>query len=787
MSSSRSRGSFRGTRKNAVNADALSAKAYDTRRAIVVLGMHRSGTSALTRIISLLGADLPKNLDRADSGRAGEAGHWESAKLIDIHDQLLASGGSTWDDWRSFNPDWAASDVAELYKQKLLNVLKQDFRESRFFVIKDPRICRFVPLWLEVLDRFGTTAHVVIPIRNPLEVAASLQRRNGFPPAKSYLLWLRHVLDAEEPTRHMPRAFLAYDALLDNWRGVVANLATQTEIHWPRRSDYTEAEIDRYITAELRHHVAEPAQLATRLDIAGWVKEAYGIFRHMAEEGESDSQLERLDRIRAEFNSASTTFGLVLAGEAAQNSSQLHALESRVKMQDEELAKLSGELTLARQAESERQSKTEEITSTTERLSADLIAVQSVASERKNELDKLTSELMSAQSALREHDGEAVRLTQELDSVRLLLRESQAEVQRLAGERDGEVGHLTRELDSVRLLLRESQAEVQRLAGERDSEVGRLTRELDSLRLLLRESQAEVQHLAGERDSEVERLARELDSLRLLLRESQAEIQHLAGERDGAQAELELVNTESASMAKAFATASEELALVRRRAEDLQKHLSAVHQEIAAQAVRTRDLEVRLEQEKEEKKRLESIHASAVESEQNARAEIRALRDLLIDAEAALARHKNPGRDGGPLMRLLSAPRRRTKRRLLNSGLFDPKWYLREYPDVAKTGRSPVEHYLEEGYLRGYRPNPLFDTRWYLERYEDVRRTGVNPLVHYLRYGCREGRNPSPEFETDFYLLTYPDVRMSGMNPLAHFLRYGKDEGRLSMKPRDSD
>jgi hypothetical protein len=68
------------------------------RRAVIVLGMHRSGTSALARVISLLGADLPNGLLK--QGPENEAGFWESAKLVAIHDELLSSAGSSWDDWR---------------------------------------------------------------------------------------------------------------------------------------------------------------------------------------------------------------------------------------------------------------------------------------------------------------------------------------------------------------------------------------------------------------------------------------------------------------------------------------------------------------------------------------------------------------------------------------------------------------------------------------------------------------------------------------------------------------
>ena len=251
------------------------------RQALLVLGMHRSGTSALTRVFSLLGADLPKNLMPASS--SNEAGHWESNDLWHIHDELLSTAGSRWDDWRAFNPEWKASNVGETYKQKLLDLLRRDFDASPFFVIKDPRICRLLPIWVEVLDRFGAAPHFVIPIRDPVEVAASLRARDGLLPAKSYLLWLRHVLDAERATRGFSRAVVSYDLLIDDWRRLVANVTARAKLHWPRRSDHSDLEIDRFLSTSLRHQRADPAQLGARADIIGWVKEAYQALRQMAD------------------------------------------------------------------------------------------------------------------------------------------------------------------------------------------------------------------------------------------------------------------------------------------------------------------------------------------------------------------------------------------------------------------------------------------------------------------------------------------------------------------------
>ncbi len=73
----------------------------------------------------------------------------------------------------------------------------------------------------------------------------------------------------------------------------------------------------------------------------------------------------------------------------------------------------------------------------------------------------------------------------------------------------------------------------------------------------------------------------------------------------------------------------------------------------------------------------------------------------------------------------------------------------------------------------------LFDARYYLKQYPDVRRADIDPLIHFIKYGWQEGRNPGPSFDTRFYLETYPDVRQANVNPLIHYLQYGQSEGRL--------
>jgi hypothetical protein len=102
--------------------------------------------------------------------------------------------------------------------------------------------------------------------------------------------------------------------------------------------------------------------------------------------------------------------------------------------------------------------------------------------------------------------------------------------------------------------------------------------------------------------------------------------------------------------------------------------------------------------------------------------------------------------------------------------LFDPAFYLRQYPDVAAAGVNPLLHYLKYGTAEMRQPHPLFDPAFYLDRNPDVGAAGIDPLLHYIRNGAAEDRKPHPLFEPAYYRATSGECPA---NPLVHFLSCG--------------
>ena len=225
----------------------LASSALPARRAVVVVGSHRSGTSALARVLSLVGCDLPKHVmpPLADNNALG---FWEPSMVVHAHNVFFAEVGSSWDDVAALPHGAFVSAAARELRHHLALLLQEEYGGSPLFVVKDPRISRLLPLWFAVLSDLQIAPVVALAVRNPLEVAASLKARDGFTATKSLLVWLRHTLEAELYSRGRPRSIVMYDEFLRNWQAVLARVGEDLAITWPGRSDRATVEIENFLS-----------------------------------------------------------------------------------------------------------------------------------------------------------------------------------------------------------------------------------------------------------------------------------------------------------------------------------------------------------------------------------------------------------------------------------------------------------------------------------------------------------------------------------------------------------
>ncbi|WP_294928815.1 hypothetical protein [uncultured Paracoccus sp.] len=360
------------------------------RRALLVLGMHRSGTSALTGLLSALGCDGPATPMQGNAGNP--KGYFESVPLMELHDRLLASAGSDWRDYRPFPESWMHSPKAQEYRGKLREAIASEYGDSGFFVVKDPRICRFVPLWTDVLLSMKIQPVAILTHRNPVEVAQSLTTRNGFPQDYGLLLWLRHVLDAEAASRGLARAFTSFDRLTQDWSASARDLGRALGITWPRYSASNAAELRGFVDSGLRHHHRPPQEVLEDDLIAGWVRDSYGILERWAAGDAAQGDRKRLDRIRRAFDEGTQVFGPLVAPEGSGGPGQGDLVrerdEARAELQQTDEALAERTAALAR-TEAENDTRRHE-----------LAEAASALAQRKAELDDLHHETEGLRAAL---------------------------------------------------------------------------------------------------------------------------------------------------------------------------------------------------------------------------------------------------------------------------------------------------------------------------------------------------------------------------------------------------
>jgi O-antigen biosynthesis protein len=387
--------------------------------AVVVLGMHRSGTSALTRGLKVLGIELGDNLKPPVSGD-NDKGFFEDAGLSRINDELLHLWGGSWD---SLNPgcnDPQAPAVRAL-SLKASEIIRDQYGSVAYFAFKDPRTARNLPFWKLVFDHIRATTYYVIVFRNPLSTARSLAARDGFPYKKSYYLWLMHMLDAVCGTENERRVFVEYDNLLvepDTQLIRIANFIDdpRVNISYPEARAYS----DDFLENRLRHHTATEEDLALDPACPSLVREAYRLLRLHARLDAVDIEPDTKaawHNLRDAFRHVATFGTLIdqLDAERQQwlaqaSKAQAHAEELRLNLAEAEAKRADGEARKAqRQACEVAHQQTvaglsAQISALTESLNVrngELAALRDVAQQKEKQVSTLIQSMAAREADIK--------------------------------------------------------------------------------------------------------------------------------------------------------------------------------------------------------------------------------------------------------------------------------------------------------------------------------------------------------------------------------------------------
>jgi O-antigen biosynthesis protein len=222
-----------------------------TPRVICILGMHRSGTSLTARLLNLLGVYLGPKEHMIQPGPDNPQGFWEHQFITELNNEILARLDSrSWDPAPTFPSGWESSSKFADLRSKARSIIAQDFNTSLLWGWKDPRNCLTLPFWKKLLP----SMKFVICLRNPIDVARSLEERDRLPFEKSIELWFRYTTAAIEQTAGEPRLFVFYEDYFDNWRRELRRLANFVGV--PTMADDQDVLLlaEKFIDRELWHH-----------------------------------------------------------------------------------------------------------------------------------------------------------------------------------------------------------------------------------------------------------------------------------------------------------------------------------------------------------------------------------------------------------------------------------------------------------------------------------------------------------------------------------------------------
>jgi glycosyltransferase involved in cell wall biosynthesis len=738
-------------------------------RIITVLGMHRSGTSAITRGLMVLGVRLGDQLHPAwiDNPK----GFWEDKDCIGINEELLALLGSAYDKL-DLGLQIPISDPRVLsLRVRAAELLRGKLQQGGgLWGFKDPRTCRLLPFWQPLLQATGSSLAFVICLRNPMSVARSLNKRNDIAFEKGYLLWLQHVLPVLQNTAGpWPRVVVEYDRLIAAPRSELLRIAQSLALDLGGCDSELDAYVDEFLEEDLQHNRFSAADLALDPRAPSSVVSLYEVLRRVAaDELTLDAQEVAAAVAKAQEQLAVVWPALSYVNQIEADLTAAKAVLPQLKIVQSRVIELEGNRS---------------------ELQENLGGVQARAAALEAELD---SERLKVQEALISGQARAAALEAQLDSERLKVQEAllsgQARATALEAEMETERLTVQNALISGQARATALEAEI---ATERSKTEGAVSRAQAHAAFL--EAELALERSARSKDQAMtERLRDELHSTQIqaarLGMNWQDECSRSIQAQDLASAavtRLALLQTSSswritAPLRNALVGRPRAARLIRRSSKliwwsvtlQLVKRLRARRRVmLTPHSMPPTDCSVTAD--------LGSFHNLALISDCERQA---ALGTLLCDWLAAnhnsankrqiplpwldellsYFRYLNVSDDAALLFSAILlegfAPTMREQLNQIVSEAVEPNKYLSalvqelegsslfDAPDymtrisLAGDTRQAAIHYLLLGEPLGIAPSSAFNPVYYIQRYDDLRINPCSALIHYIRYGAREER-----------------------------------------------
>ncbi len=804
---------------------------------IIVLGMHRSGTSLVAQLIAVWGAYMGNELIEADENNID--GYWENKLLVTLNEKILTFIGAKW----YFPPD--EIDVPKLISQfgteAEMIVKEMDFKREPW-CWKDPRMIFLLPFWEKILEKRKII--YVSCFRNPDVVAISLFKRNKLPKDVALSLWLFTMLKISQKLKERN------NYILIEYENLLMHPEVQCKLLFNFLNESLNIKRKREVLEKMRQVVKPQLSNTNKTNIASLNSvhlELYESLKNQKVEHtptKEHSNIHELKNVLALYDASRLYSQLFIS----QNGAEFKEAISIRNDFESEMSKIEFDI-----------SQFKNITSLRFDPLNDWVEIEIQKIELKIKGKNISDNVQYYSNAF--YNQDKILLFNTIDSQIIIdltqykndsLEKIEFHLKYLSyGEvtqkhfAENFYNYLSEIYNDQQLVnlrsfalsdLKNLNQAKQNLVELEIEYYKNKSLKLESSLLKTNQQLDEKNQQLDEKNQQLDEKNQQLDEKRQQLIEKENVLFHL--NRQIHYNDIQIVELTNFVKEK-------------------DNYISTLEKKNSENQQLIIDFEINLNKLKECIKEIEAQNLFHQTQNRLYFNELENYKKSIIYKISKFIMKFISSLDLKQIGRNIIKFRinKKYRRIIKSSGLFDKKYYLQNNQDVAQSGIDPISHFIQYGGNELRNPSPNFDTRFYLSNNNDVLMSGINPLIHYIKYGknesrpiksicdskyfadetpdhtystdnneisysnidymiikksglfdeeyylrknpdilqagidplqhfCnfgwKEGRNPSPDFLINFYLDTYKDVKQLRINPLVHYIKYGKTESRLS-------
>jgi hypothetical protein len=462
------------------------ASAMPRRPIVLVLGMHRSGTSLCAHILSALGVDMTDNIPgpgNASITPDNPRGHWERWEIVEFHDRILGLfDRGYWGPFHDFPLPvawWADPRVVQI-RREMIVFLEKRMGED-LFGFKDPRTVRLLPVWHQIFTELKLTPKIVLCLRNPAQVARSLYARNGLDPAIGEYRWLVHTVDLFRYASSLDMCTVEYEGWFGDPTANLEKLRDFLGLPWQQSESELGLMLSGIVDPIARHDDHELSEASQPL-----VRSLYKLIRRAGKDREAHDQIAYIASQFVGFQQLQRPFQQAFE-DIAKTAAKVPEIEQ--------------ELDALRAAAGERDVLVEGQRSQLEDLAREREARVAAADAMQGEIAVLRGALERKEQEAQQREAAAAAVTAELDVVRAALAQAEGAAQqdRAAAE--------TAQAEAA--ILREALVRSELLSSDRATACAATQSEVSALRGRLAQAEGE----AAERAAAAKAFRAEIEAL----------------------------------------------------------------------------------------------------------------------------------------------------------------------------------------------------------------------------------------------------------------------------------